>query len=226
MRKLAGLLAVGAMLVALLPGAQAAPGPHGIASDDVEHIDFVPFEVGTATGANFFNKGKDRYFIVTSWKSFSIYNINDPLAPVRESTTPFGFKFENEDVSTNGSIMLFSESTGPAPANGLHIWDIEDVSNPVEVANLEGAGEHTVSCLLDCKWAYGSEGSIYDLRDPSAPKQLEEKWGDAATPPNNNGHDVTEVAPGLVLTSTNPMLFLDARKDPAHPKLLDRKSVV
>ena len=48
---------------------------------------------------------------------------------------------------------------------------------------------------------------------------MEEKWGDGQ-PAGNNGHDVTEVAPGLVLTSTNPMMFLDARKDPRHPKLL------
>jgi hypothetical protein len=203
-------------MMALLPGAQAGPGPHGIASDDVEHLAFVPFEVGTATGANFFDKGKDHYFIVTSWKTFSIYNINDPLNPVRESTTPFGFKFENEDVATNGSIMLFSEET---PQGILHIWDIEDVTNPVEVSTAP-SGQHTTSCILNCKYAYGSEGTITDLRDPANPKVLDSKWGDNATPPNNNAHDVTEVAPGLVLTSTNPMLFLDARKDPTSPKVL------
>ena len=216
MRKLAGLLAVGAMMLALLPGAQAGPGPHGVSSDDVEHVAFVPFEVGTATGMNFFSKGKDDYMVVTSWKSFSIYNINDPLNPVQESQTPFGFAFENEDVATNGRIMLFSEEL---PNSDLHIWDIEDVTNPVEIA-VAPSGEHTTSCILDCKYAYGSEGTITDLRDPANPKVLDGKWGDGANPPNNNGHDVTEVAPGLVLTSTNPMLFLDARKDPAHPKVL------
>lgn len=217
MRKFLGLVAVGSMLVASLPGAQAGPGPHGNTSDDVEHVAFIPFETGTATGMNFFDKGKDRYMVVTSWKTFSIYNINDPVAPVQESQTPFGFMFENEDVATNGSIMLFSEST---PGNVLHIWDIEDVTNPVEVAKLQGAGDHTTSCILDCKYAYGSEGDISDLRNPAKPVLTDKKWGDAANPPNNNGHDVTEVAPGLVLTSTNPMLFLDARKNPLEPKLL------
>jgi hypothetical protein len=202
---------------ALLPGAQAGPGPNGVSSDGVEHVDFVPFEAGTATGANFFNKGKDRYLIITSWKSFSIYNINDPLNPVQEVQKPFGFAFENEDVATNGRIMLFSEEL---PDAKLHIWDIEDVTNPVEVATIAEAGAHTNSCVLDCKYAYGSEGTITDLRDPANPKVLDSKWGDGATPPNNNAHDITEVAPGLVLTSTNPMLFLDARKDPAHPKVL------
>src|SRR3712207_8267266 len=37
------------------------------------------------------------------------YDISDPEAPVRMSTTPFGFKFENEDVATNGEIMIFSD---------------------------------------------------------------------------------------------------------------------
>lgn len=217
MRKLAGLLALGAMMLALLPGAQAGPGPHGISSDDVEHVAFIPFEVGTATGMNFFSKGKDDYMVVTSWKSFSIYNINDPVNPVQESQVPFGFAFENEDVATNGRIMLFSEEL---PLAQLHIWNIEDVTNPVEIASLPEAGAHTNSCILDCKYAYASDGTITDLRDPANPKVLDSKWGDLAEPPNNNGHDVTEVAPGLVLTSTNPMLFLDARKDPAHPKVL------
>ena len=221
MRKLVGLLAVAAVSMALMPPAQAQSGPgvHGVTSDAVEHVAFVPFEVGTATGANFFSKGKDDYMIVTSWKNFSIYNINNPEDPqIVGQPVPFGFAFENEDVSTNGSIMLFSESL---PQNILHVWDIEDITNPVEIAQVADAGNHTTSCILKCKWAYGSEGAITDLRDPASPKLMPEKWGDGATPPNNNGHDVTEVAPGLVLTSTSPVLMLlDARKDPVHPKHL------
>lgn len=220
MKRLLSILAVGGlMMTALLPGAQAGPGPHGNASDNVEHVAFIPFEVGTATGANFFSKGKDDYMIVTGWKTFSIYNINDPEAPaIVGDPVPFGFKFENEDVATDGNIMLFSESL---PQNILHIWNIEDVTNPVEIATLPGAGDHTTSCILKCKWAYGSSGHITDLRDPANPKLMEEKWGDGANPPNNSGHDVTEVAPGIVLTSTSPVLMvLDARKDPVHPKHL------
>ena len=224
MRKFVGILATGAVMLALLlPGTQAVaqtgPGPNGVASEDVEHVAFVPFEAGTATGANFFSQGKDDYMIITSWRSFSIYNINDPLAPALVGNpVPFGFEFENEDVSTNGNIMLFSESL---PRNILHIWNIEDLTNPVEVAQVPGAGDHTTSCILNCRWAYGSEGSITDLRDPAKPKLMEEKWGDGADPPNNNGHDVTEVAPGLVLTSTSPVLMLlDARQDPVNPKHL------
>lgn len=211
MKRRIALLAACLMLVPGL-GATAGPSQGGLSSDNVEFMTFVPFEVGTATGAHIFGKN----LVVTSWKSFSIYDISDPANPVRLSTTPFGFKFENEDVSTNGKIMLFSESI---PGNALHVWDIEDKTNPVLIASVQGAGNHTTSCILNCKWAYGSEGTITDLRNPQKPVLMKEKWGDGQ-PAGNDGHDITEVAPGLVLTSTNPMMFLDARKDPTHPKLL------
>ncbi len=215
MRKLVGLVAFAALTLALLPGAQAGPGPHGTTSDNVEHVGYLPFDAGTATGASFFSKGKDRYMVVTSWRDFAIYNVNDPVHPVEESRVPFGFEFENEDVSTNGRIMLFSESL---PRNILHIWDIEDVTNPVQIGQLPGAGQHTTSCILDCKWAYGSSGAISDLRNPAKPVLMKEKWNDGLT--GGNYHDVTEVAPGLVISASQPVFFLDARKDPRKPKLL------
>ncbi|MDQ3952796.1 MAG: hypothetical protein M3279_07530 [Actinomycetota bacterium] len=210
MRRLLSLLAAAALAMTLTP-ASAGPSAGGVSSDNVEHVQFVPFEVGTATGARVVGK----YLYVTSWKSFSIYDVSDPASPVRMSTTPFGFKFENEDVATNGDLLIFSEEL-PLPA--VHIYDVEDKSNPTLITSLDGAGQHTMSCLLDCKWLYGSDGNIVDLRDPAQPKLMKEKWGDGM--PVNGGHDVNEVAPGIVLTSSDPMLLLDARKDPRHPKLL------
>jgi hypothetical protein len=215
-KKLIVLVAGLGLMLGAFPGATAGPSAGGYSSDNVEFVQFIPFEVGTATGANFWEQGKDHYMIITSWRSFSIYNINDPENPALESQTPFGFKFENEDVATNGEIMLFSESL---PGNSLHIWNVEDVSNPVEIGSVPGAGNHTTSCILDCKWAYGDSGAITDLRNPAKPKLMKEKWGDGM-PPHGGNHDVTEVKNGIVLTSTSPMLLLDARKDPVHPKLL------
>jgi len=217
MKKLAVVLAVLGLMVQALPWASAGPGPLGYSSDNVEQIGHFPFETSSATGANFFTQGKDRYMIVTGWTSFSIYDINDPANPVLMGTpVPFGFKFENEDVSTNGKIMLFSESL---PQNILHVFDIEDVSSPVKIAEVPGAGQHTTSCILDCTWAYGSSGAITDLRDPSKPKLMKEKWTDGLEAIGGY-HDVTEVAPGLVISASQPMVFLDARKDPRKPKLL------
>lgn len=213
--------AVALAVISGTSGATAGPGTHGTTSDNVEHVAFIPFEVGTATGA----KVVGDYLYVTSWKSFSIYDISDPLDPVQLSQTHFGFKFENENVSTNGEIMLFAEQV---PNDSLHVWDVEDKSNPTEIAVLQGAGSHTATCILDCKYSYGTydfvgpEGTstgatLVDLRNPAKPKELGH-WN--AKLKMDKVHDVTEVAPGLVLAASMPLAFVDARKDPLRPKAL------
>ncbi len=212
MKRLIALLGLSALIAGGVP-ASAGPSAGGYSSDNVEFVEFVPFEVGTATGARVVGK----HLYVTSWKNFSIYDITDPMSPAHLSTTPFGFKFENEDAPTNGKILIFSETI---PRSSLHVWDVEDKTNPQQIAELPGAGQHTMSCLFDCKWLYGSDGYIVDLRNPAKPKLMKEKWTDNMNPAPGSPHDVTEVAPGIVLTSSDPMLLLDARKDPRHPKLL------
>ncbi|MGH2756499.1 MAG: LVIVD repeat-containing protein [Actinomycetota bacterium] len=220
MKRLLCLIAIPA-LVAAVPGAAAGPGTYGVTSDNVEHMAFVPFEVGTATGA----KVVGDYLYVTSWKSFSIYDVSDPLNPQQVSQTPFGFKFENENVSTNGTIMLFAEQV---PNDSLHIWDVEDKSNPTEIAVLQGAGSHTATCILDCKYSYGtydfvgpegasSGATLVDLRDPAKPKELGH-WN--AKLKFDKVHDVTEVAPGRVVTASMPIAYVDARKDALRPEAL------
>ncbi|HWL64854.1 MAG TPA: hypothetical protein VNP73_02675 [Actinomycetota bacterium] len=223
MKRAASGIAVALVVAAAIgpPSASAGPGQYGVTSDNVEHIAFIPFEVGTATGASVVGK----YLYVTSWKSFSIYDISNPLEPEQVTQVPFGFKFENENVSTNGKIMLFAEQ---APVDSLHVWDIEDKANPVEIATLDGAGTHTATCILDCKWSYGSydlagpEGAstgafLTDLSDPAAPKGVGH-WNEKL--PADKIHDVVEVAPGRVLTASAPLMFVDARKDPLRPTLL------
>src|SRR5687767_13766043 len=119
MKRFITVLASLGLLLGLLPGATAGPGPQGVSSDNVEQVTFLPLGAGTGTGAGFFKQGKDNYMIITGWKTFSIYDINDPASPqIVGNPVPFGFKFENEDVSTNGEIMLFSESL---PQNILHV---------------------------------------------------------------------------------------------------------
>ena len=202
MKKLVSLV-VASFFVAASSGATAGPGTHGVTSDNVEHVAFVPFEVGTATGA----KVVGDYLYVTSWKSFSIYDISDPLEPKQLSQTNFGFKFENENVSTNGEIMLFAEAV---PNDSLHVWDVEDKSNPTEIAVLQGAGSHTATCILNCKYSYGTydfvgpEGTstgatLVDLRNPAKPKELGH-WNEKLK--FDKVHDVTEVSPGRVSAKT------------------------
>ncbi|HWC14699.1 MAG TPA: hypothetical protein VG929_08895 [Actinomycetota bacterium] len=208
-KKLFALLA--ACLVAIaVPSAGAGPSAGGYSSDNVEWVKYVPFDVGTASGAQIIGK----HLYVTSWRNFTIYDISDPLNPELLSDTPFGFKFENEDVDSNGEILIFSET---APRSALHIWDVEDKTNPVQIAELAGAGQHTMSCLYDCKWLYGSDGYIIDLRNPTKPKKLGNMWTDGLT--ISSPHDVNEVAPGRVLTASDPLVLLDTT-NPAKPKAI------
>ncbi|MDQ3964657.1 MAG: hypothetical protein M3277_12225 [Actinomycetota bacterium] len=211
-RILLALVAAAGLALATLAPAGAGPSAGGLSSDNVEWITFQPFQAATGSGAKIIGK----HMYVTSWHNFSIYDVSDPLNPQEVSTVPFGFKFENEDVDGNDSIMIFSETT---PQSILHVWDVEDKSNPVEIASLSGAGEHTMSCLDNCKWLYGSEGGIIDLRDPQNPIKLDKGWNEYVKIPFGNSHDVNEIGPDLVLTSSLPMLLLDT-SNPAKPKLL------
>lgn len=215
-RRTAKSLVVGLALAALIsggiPSAGAGPTPGGWTSDNVEWITHIPFQVGSATGAKVVGK----YMYVTSWREFSIYDVSDPLAPQLLSTTPFGFKFENEDVATNGLIMLFSETI---PQSILHIWDVSEPTAPREIAQLPRAGNHTTECILKCKYGYGSSGVVTDLRDPENPKIIG-NYFDGSPGGADGAHDVNEVARGIVLTSSRPIVLLDARKNQVKPKVL------
>jgi hypothetical protein len=210
----AALFAVAAALVAsFAPSSSAGPSSGGFTSENVDYVKLVPFEVGSATGA----RKVGNLLFVTSWKNFSIYDLSDPLNPKMIGTPhPLGFKFENEDVSVDSKhkILIFSESL---PGDALHVYDLQSLENPVEIATLQGAGDHTTSCLFDCKYTWGSSGTVVDMRRPDQPKIIG-NWLKGL--PGKSGHDVTEVAPGIVLTSTTPTMLLDARASVTKPKLL------
>lgn len=206
MRKILGVMAVVVALAA--PMVPANSIPVYFASDNVEYVGYVPLENDTA-GARVVGK----YLYITTSRGLTIYDLSDPESPQRLGSTvlfqePY---FAEEDVDTNGEILLIGA------LGTLHVIDVEDKSNPTVIAELDGADEHTISCVLDCTWAYGSGGVIVDLRNPTKPK-IAGDWGKGA--PATGGHDVTEVAPGMILTSTQPMMLLDARRNPAKPKVL------
>jgi hypothetical protein len=195
----------------LLSNSTPAPGS-GIASDNVTYLSTLPLEVGTVTGA----RQVGNHLFVAGAKGFSIYDVSEPRSPELLSTTLTGFQFPTEDVDTNGEILLLSNDQAPAALVGLQVWDVEDRSSPQKIGAIAGLRDHTFSCVLDCKWAYGSRGSIVDLRKPSDPK-VAGSWG--ALPPSD-GFDVTEVAPGIILTSSRQMRLLDARANPVRPKMI------
>ncbi|HYO61745.1 MAG TPA: hypothetical protein VEU29_07590 [Actinomycetota bacterium] len=186
----------------------AGPGPH-FATENVEWVTNMPLAIDSA-GANFVGD----YMYITTSRDLTIYDISQPESPQRMGFLPLPQQpyYAEEDVDTNGKVLL----VGTYP-DTLYVIDVEDKSNPVILGQVDGAEQHTWTCLHDCKWAYGSEGLIADLRDPTTPK-IVGNWGEGM--PATGSHDVTEVAPGLVVTSSTPMMYLDARKNPVKPKLL------
>ena len=153
------------------------------------------------------------YFYANDQNKIMIFDVKDPVNPKLTGTVPMPQEFElsREDIDTNGKIMVIPN------LGKLYVIDVEDKTNPQIIGQAAG-GQHTQSCILDCTWAYGSDGAIHDLRDPANPKLMKEVWGEGL--PTRGGHDVEEVKPGIVLTATQPMMLLDVRKNPLKPKLL------
>ncbi len=213
MMRLSVALATILTVIGGVPSAGAGPTQGGFASDNVRYERHVPFEAGTATGARLVGK----HLFVTTWRSFSIYDVSDPLDPQLVSVTPVGVQFENEDVSSNGKILLFSEQS---PGDVLHVWDVEDKSNPVEIAQVDGAGDHTHTCILSCAYSYGSDGSIIDLRRPTKAKQIG-NWHELIGV-KGGAHDVDEFRRGFIVTSpyrSGAIQLVDVRK-PLRPEVV------
>jgi hypothetical protein len=209
MKRLCVLLAALSIFASVVPASaqEAGPGPGYFATDNVEWITNIPIETDSP-GARILGK----FMYITTSRGLAIYDLSDPEAPERVGflLMPQEPQFGEEDVDTNGKILLI-ESLGT-----LRVIDVEDKSNPVVIGEVSSS-EHTVSCVLNCRWAYGSSGTIYDLRKPTNPKVAGD-WGKGH--PAGSAHDVTEVKPGFVMTSSSPLMLLDARKDPAKPKLI------
>lgn len=200
----------------------------GFTSENVEYEGFFRFkkmgglgqpvpanpEILTATGANV----RGDYLYLTSWKNVSIYDISKPLSPRLMDIEPLGFKFENENLATNGKILLFSESL---PGDALHVYDVSDKQNIRKMATVEGAGDHTTTCTLECRWAYGSDGSITDLRDPRNPRLKSQNWHKITGLNGDGAHDADEYKSGFLVTSpiSDDFQVLDVR-EPLKPKVL------
>jgi hypothetical protein len=202
------VLLAAVLLVAGLTGTPA--GALGAASDNVEYVTTVPLEAGTWTTG----KLHGDYFYASGMKSFTIYDVSDPESPQLVSHTPTGVQFINEDIDTNGEILLVTDER----LRGiLQVWDVSNKATPAKLAEVPDMIDHTFACVLDCTWAYGAGGDIVDLRDPANPKPAG-RWHEPM--PGLWGFDTYEVSPGVVVTGSKVMYLLDGRKDPARPKVL------
>jgi hypothetical protein len=201
------------LLAAAAPSAGARPSHDaGLTSPNVTYVATIPLDAGAATGARLVGK----HLYVSGSKSLTIYDVSDPTLPKPLSAIPVGPNFPAEDVDTNGSVLLLNDEQ--LALGTLQVYDVRDKAKPALLATLPNMRDHTFTCVLGCKWAYGSRGSIVDLRDPAKPR-LAGSW---ASLPKNDGFDVTEVAPGLVLTASRTIRLLDARRNPARPVLVKK----
>jgi hypothetical protein len=209
MRAVTVALAVAALSLSA-PMSDAGPYDAVVTSPNVTFVATIPLDAGAATGARLL--GKTLY--VSGSKAFSIYDVSDPELPKPLSVTPVGFNFPAEDVDTNGRILLLNDEQGALGT--LQVYDVGDKAAPKRIASLPNLRDHTFTCVLGCAWAYGSRGTIVDLRKPASPRVA----GHWASLPTNDGFDVTEVSPGMVLTSSRTIRLLDARGNPAKPRLV------
>lgn len=193
-------------------GTAAAQAPGGVTSPNVRFVKNL-VRHSDSSGA----KLVDGFYYVTTERDLAIYDTRaDPENPVLVSDTvlarPGTPTLPEEDLDTNGRILVISNVD-------TLIYDVADKTAPKLLGTVPGVDQHTVSCILDCTWIYGSGGAVIDARDPAHPKDAG-SWADNLQPPPSSFHDVTEVAPGLVVSSSEPFFVLDARADPAHPTVL------
>src|SRR5687768_7544990 len=204
--------------------ASGGPTAGGLATDNIEHIKHVPLAQNGVGGRLI-----GSYFYMNDQNKVMIWDVSDPLDPQMTGFVPMPqeWQFSREDLDGNGKILVVpntasgvNDGTPPqgSATNAVYILDVEDKANPSIISKINGPAQHTYSCVLDCTFAYGSEGAILDLRNPEKPKLAKEKWGEGLRA--TSGHDVEEVRPGIVVTGTQPIQLLDVRKDPLHPKLL------
>ena len=216
-------LVAAASAVALASAASpaAAQAPAGVTSPNVEFVRNLPMEGGAASATIVGNR-----LYAVGWSTLAIFDASDPANPVPLSEVPLGFQFPHEDVDTNGKVLVLGETNvvgfppppGAPPAiDRFHIWDVSDPRRPTEIATLASKGDRSLTCVFGCAYAYGGSGTILALDDPRNPRVVGD-WG--TDKPTGRGFDVTEARPGLILTSTRPMMLLDARENPANPRLV------
>ena len=229
------LLPLLALVCLLAPAAAHGQniGPQGVTSDNVEHLGRLPIS-GDGVGATIIPEQNRMY--VTTTQALHVFDITDAESPDEIGSVTLNVQFENEEVPTNGKILGISSDTycivpgvppvvGSAVTGGcLAIYDVSDPANIQLLTTVEGAGNHTSACILDCTYMYGDAGTITDLRDPANAQIVGDWLEELGTELDSGCHHVREVSPGIILGSCQPMLLFSVRPQdggsPLKPKLI------
>jgi hypothetical protein len=200
-------------------------------TDNVEHLGRFPEHTGTASGRP---SDDGKLFYLTDPRGVYVYDTTDPADPQRLGSLPLfqtttGAALAQEDVDTDGEILLVDAATTPAATRSL--LQVVDVSDPANLKVLSSVAvtDHTWTCVTGvaddggtkgCAYAYGRTGHIVDLTDPTTPVLLPETWrqavGYGARSNSPYTHDLTEIRPGLVMSSGVSAVVMDTT-DPAAP---------
>jgi hypothetical protein len=222
------LFAIPLILALGLPSAATAQSPPPPATKSANVTALTTLPEPQAISANF--KGNLMY--LSHLRGLSIYDISKPEAPQRLSTLPLSH-FENEDVDTNGEILLISND--PSEGVGiLYVIDVRDPRAPKVIGQLQtgtiapigplyGTG-HTASCIQNCRYAYlaGNDNGIHivDLTDPANPVMAGEFAAEEAT--GLASHDVQVDSSGLAwIAGYNGTAAYDTT-NPLEPRLVYR----
>lgn len=213
----AGVLTLAATPVApsSTPGPEPEPGAAGVTSGPVEYVGTLPLDAGNGFGSTV----HEDLYIVTGPSKLTIYDTSRLTAgmPTPIATHPLPGVAFNEEPRTDGTRLLLHDDVRSL----LYLFDISDPTAPELVTTFptKGAG-HMWACVFeDCSIVYGSYGMILDLTDMADPVVLG-NWTRTPGVAVENFHAIDEVAPGIVMTGTEPLYLLDARQDPANPTVI------
>ncbi len=213
--------ALGLALLATLQPAAAEPGI-GVASADVQHVRTLPLEVGSVQSMAV----RGNRLVVQGRAGLALYDVSDPAEPRLTGRLPLTYRSFEDDlqVSPDGATALLRESGIIGGVDDvLHVFDLRDPAAPREVAALP-VPDGSFACVLGCQWAYGSQGTVIDLRRPDRPR-VAGAWSS-----RQQAGPVQEVAPGIVMTTPVKGVFDDRIltfaaldvSDPLNPRVIAR----
>lgn len=199
-------LAVLAVLAGALPSpARALPPIAAVSSSNIESVAIVP-DPGAIGGRILADT-----LYSTALGGLRIYDLSADGIPALLGTFVLP-TYQNEDIDTNGRIVLMASDFLLGEPNILTVVDVTDPTSPQRLSSLQVPVAHTASCVLDCSYAWlgGDSGRMHvvDLRDPRVPKVV----GSFTVP--GLAHDVQLDSEGIAWVSSGAGLFA---YDPANP---------
>lgn len=203
------------------------------ATDNIDYHGRFPEHASTAGGMR-----HGDFYYVTDGRGVSVYDVaGDATSPELVGQLPLlqvgtGLALSQEDVNTDGHVLIVDGAPQGSTASDLRIVDVSDPANMSVIGTVD-VTDHTWTCvtgridtgeLRGCAYAFGRSGHIIDLTDPTNPTNLGGTWrqlvgyGTRSNDPYT--HDLTEIKPGLVMSAGSTMILMDTSsllEDAANP---------